>query len=102
MRTQFATVLFAAILPLWAHASQPQSIELVIDCAHKSLPSQTEVARFTGIDDFSAAFAARARLTQQAGRECQRGVASVTLLLEPLDSDSGSTRRLAAANPATP
>lgn len=101
MKAQFATVLFAAILPLWAHASQPQSIELVINCAHPVLPSQHDVARFTGIDNFTQAYAARARLLQQTGRECRHGVASVTLVLQPLDSDSGTNRQLAAANSAT-
>ena len=101
MKTQIVAALFAAILPLCAHASQPQPISLVIDCVHPVLPSQHDVARFTGIDNFTQAYAARARLLQQTGRECRRGVASVTLVLQPLDSSNGPTRQLAAANAAT-
>lgn len=102
MKTQIAAALFAAILPLCAQASQPQLIPLVVDCANPVLPSQHDVARFTGIDNFAQAYAVRTRLLQQSARECRRGVASVTLVLKPLDSDNGPTRQLASTNPATP
>ncbi len=102
MKTQIAAALFAAILPLCAQASQPQLMPLVVDCANPVLPSQHDVARFTGIDNFAQAYAARARLLQQTGRECRRGVASVTLVLQSLDSENGPNRQLAAVNPATP
>ncbi|MEO6076624.1 MAG: hypothetical protein ABIP56_07440 [Dokdonella sp.] len=102
MKTQIAAVVFAAILPICAQASQPQPIPMIIDCAHPALPSQQDVARFTGIDNFAQAYATRARLLQQTSRECRRGVASVTLVLQPLDSDNGPNRQLASTSSATP
>ena len=61
MKTQIAAVVFAAILPICAQASQPQPIPMIIDCAHPALPSQQDVARFTGIDNFAQAYACSSR-----------------------------------------
>ena len=100
MKTVIAAALLITILPLYAQASSPQPIPFVVDCAHPALPSQSDVARFTGVDNFTQVYATRTRLMQQAARECRRGVAKVTLVMQQVDSDPLSGRRLVAAIPA--
>ena len=102
MKIQIAAAFLATILPICAQASQPQPFPLVINCAHPVLPSQADVARFTGVDNFTQLYATRARLLQQAARECQRGVAQVMLVMQPAGDDKLSGRRLAATSPETP
>ena len=100
MKTQIAATVFAAILPLCAHASQPQPFPLVINCAHRGVPSRAEVSRFTGVDNFTQAYAMRARLMQQAANQCRQGVSHVALVMQTLDPDRGLTRQVAATDPS--
>lgn len=96
MKTSFAAVLLAITLPVCAQASSPQPIPFVVQCAHPVLPTQADVARFTGVDNFAQLYATRTRLMQQAGRECRRGVAQVTLVMQQAGSDKLPGRRFAS------
>lgn len=71
-----------AALPLGALAESPQAARITIDCAQPTLPSQRDVARLTGIANFSQLYAARSLINAQ--RNCKRPHADTTLLvLEP-------------------
>jgi hypothetical protein len=74
-------VALAAAMPLSALASPPQPVEITIDCADPGLPSQQAFARFTGIDNFSQAYAARAGFMIRAQRACKRGTGQVRMVL---------------------
>lgn len=93
-----ATLSLAAALALIAApaaATPPQAMSLLIDCERPALPDQQAVARLTGIDNLSQAYAVRARLMADASRACQRaGARQVRLVLAP---QAGDARRLAAA-----
>lgn len=86
-----ALVLIAAP----AAATPPQTVSLLIDCERPALPDQQAVARLTGIDNLSQAYAVRARLMADASRACHRdGAQRVRIVLAP---PAGDARRLAAA-----
>jgi hypothetical protein len=72
----------AALAPLAAHASPPPAA-ITVDCARPSLPSQQDIARLTGVDNFGQAYAVRARLMAQAQRACQSPVGKVQLVVVP-------------------
>jgi uncharacterized protein len=92
-----ATLSLAAALVLIAApaaATPPQAVSLLIDCERPALPDQQAVARLTGIDNLSQAYAVRARLMADASRACHRdGARHVRLVLAP---QAGAARRLAA------
>lgn len=74
---------FAAALPAAAAASPPQPVDVVIECGRPALPSQRDVSRLTGIDNFSQAYDTRAKLMAEAHRACQtEGVDKVLLVWE--------------------
>lgn len=73
-------LLIAAALPLAAVASPPQPLEIILDCADPGLPPQQAFARFTGIDNFSQAYAARAKFMIRAQRACKRGAGQVRVV----------------------
>lgn len=76
-------LVFAAALPTAAAASPPQPVDVVIDCDRPALPTQRDVARLTGIDNFTQAYGMRGRLMAEAQRACQaEGVAKVQLVWE--------------------
>lgn len=94
-----ASILFAALLPA-AAAAQPPADALTVDCADPRPPSQRAVAEFTGIANFSHAYAARERLMLDAQRACKRGAAQVRLVRRAgvgpelvVVADSGTKRR---------
>jgi hypothetical protein len=78
----FALILVA--LPLTALAAE-SSERIAYDCAHPVLPTQQQVARLTGIDNFTQAYAARTRLLLNAERSCKQLQAdTVVLVFEPV------------------
>ena len=74
---------FAAVLPATATASPPQPIDVTVDCDRPALPTQHDVSRLTGIDNFTQAYDTRVRLMAEAHRACQAdGVEKVLLVWE--------------------
>jgi hypothetical protein len=77
-----AALAFAAgLAPAAATASPPEPVTITIDCARPALPSQQAIARLTGVDNFSQAYAVRARLMGDAKRACQ-SASKVRLVLD--------------------
>ena len=70
-RTAAALAFAAAFVSTAASASPPEPATITIDCARPTLPSQQAIARLTGVDNFSQAYAVRARLMGDAKRACQ-------------------------------
>lgn len=81
----------AALVPLGARAAPPQPVTVTVDCARPRLPSQQDIARLTGVDNFGHAYAVRGRLMADAQRACQSPIGKVQLVLAPAPA-----RRLAA------
>lgn len=77
-----AAALFAAST---AFASpRPAVAEIIVDCQTRALPSQTEVGSMLGIDNLSAAYAARSRLMVDVAHACRRqGADQVRVTLAP-------------------
>jgi hypothetical protein len=68
-----------AVLPLLT-----VEVRYVVDCGHRSLPSQQDVANWTGQSNFSQVYATRQRLMSEVGRACQQaGVGQVQLVQRP-------------------
>ena len=99
MKAPIAVILLANILPLCVQASSPQPFPFVVHCAHPTLPSQIDVARFTGVDNFTQLYATRTRLMLQAAQECRHGVAQVTLVMQQANGEHLTGHRLAAVTP---
>lgn len=77
--TALALALTLAALPLCALAeSAPATI--TIDCAHLTMPSQQAVARLTGIDNLTQAYAARTRLMINVQRSCKQAGGTIVLV----------------------
>lgn len=66
-----ALALAAALAAAPATASPPEPVTITVDCARPTLPGQQAIARLTGVDNFSQAYAVRARLMGDAKRACQ-------------------------------
>jgi hypothetical protein len=59
---------------------QVAGVRIVINCARPALPKQQAFAQLAGIDNFSQAYAARAKAMVQTQHECQRGYSAVELV----------------------
>jgi hypothetical protein len=84
---RFAAGLMAAsallVAPFATQAEEAAAGTITVDCARPSLPSQQDIARLTGVDNFGQAYRARARLMVDAQRACQSPIAKVRLVLAP-------------------
>lgn len=95
--TLVPALVLASVLPLVAAAMPPESTTILVDCANPTLPSQQQVARLTGHDNFAQVYNARSRLMVNAQRLCRRGVDEVHLVLAPPSDRRRDERRLAGA-----
>ena len=77
------------------HAAPPDG--LVIDCRSPIRPTQAQVGRLYGIDNFTAAYSARERVMRVAHIACMRGATSVSVAVELHGKDS-STADLVASD----
>ena len=83
-----AVVLAALAAPVAARDATPSlpaveadRVHYVVDCQHRSLPSQREVGEWTGQHNFSQVYDTRERLMGEIGRACQRhGIDQVRLV----------------------
>lgn len=93
MKTRFyiATLALAAFAAPVAAQEPTQSLPTihadailhVFDCANRSLPSQREVAEWTGQHNFGQVYDTRKRLMGEVARACNRpGTGEVALVLE--------------------
>ena len=73
----------AVLVPLGAKAETPAAGSVTVDCARPRLPSQQDVARLTGADNFRQAYTVRARLMVDIQRACQNPVGKVQLVVAP-------------------
>ncbi len=84
-----AALVIAAFAAPTAAQEPPQSLPTVraeavlhvVDCGNRSLPSQREVAEWTGQHNFSQVYDTRKRLMAEVGRNCRKsGVEQVQLV----------------------
>ena len=73
-RTLLALLLTATSI---VHAASPDA--LVIDCKAPVRPTQAHVSQLYGIDNFTAAYAAREKVMRVAHVACMRGAATVNV-----------------------
>ncbi|MDN5780679.1 MAG: hypothetical protein L0H23_01430 [Luteimonas sp.] len=97
----FAAVLLAACAaPALAQDDLPslpavQVVRFVAGCAHPVLPTQRDVADWTGLHNFGQAYAARGRLMAEIGRACQRPGISHVRVVMTADAAPDPSRRVA-------
>lgn len=83
---------------LWVAATAsaaPRSpvTELIVDCQTRALPAQAAVGSMLGIDNLSAAYAARSRLMVDVARACQgRSVSQVRVTVAPATGAKSDNR----------
>jgi hypothetical protein len=75
----------AIVLASAAAQAQENPGSLDINCNTLERPSQTQVARALGIDNFTSAYAARERVMQIARSQCLRGVAQARIVADRHD-----------------
>lgn len=83
MNAKIPALALIVALPLCATAAQPEPAGITMDCARPALPSQQQVARLAGLDNFGQVYAARERLMRQGLRACERGARQVVIVWIP-------------------
>ena len=100
----FAGLALAACIPPAiaqdATASLPavraSAVRYVVDCRHRSLPSQRQVGEWTGQSNFAQVYDTRERLMGEIGHACKRANGGEVRVVAR-DAADGSESRLVAA-----
>lgn len=92
-----ALILSAAAAPVFAGDAATGTVRIVVDCAHVTLPSQSQVGELLGLSNFSQIYAARAALVSEAQGACMRSHARQVALIRAVPA--GKDIQLAANAP---
>ena len=91
-RSSWFAALAIALASVNLPAAGAEDSSVTITCADRHLPRMSDVSATTGIRNFSAAYAERERLVNQAARVCRnpavaqvRFVPASQVVVEPLD-----------------
>ena len=83
-------------------AVRVEAVRYVVDCRHRSLPSQRQVGEWTGQDNFAQAYDTREQLMADIGRACKRAGDARVRVVARAAADRNGTRLVAAlARPGT-